>query len=336
MDATPPAWDLHRSFLSVLRWGSLSAAARELELTQPTLGRHIAELERALGVPLFVRSQSGLAPTEAALALRPHAEAMAAAAAALVRAASGEADEPQGSIRLTASEIIGVEVLPPILAAFREAHPKIVIELALSNINQDLSRRDADIAVRMARPTQAALVARRLGDVPIHLYAHKSYLARHGMPHRIEDLAQHTLVGFDSDASSIRAFRQTGVPITRELFALRSDSDHAQLAAVRAGFGIGGCQDAIAARMPALVPVLPDAFRYAIEMWLVMHEDLRGSRRVRLLYDHLAGALSDYAAYRPGKPARSGGGQGRGDGLYPRTLRKKSPAKRVTRGGAAR
>lgn len=336
MDKTLPGWDLHRSFLSVLREGSLSAAARALDLTQPTLGRHIAELERVLGVPLFVRSQSGLAPTEAALALRPHAEAMAAAAAAMVRAASGAVDEPHGSIRLTASEIIGVEVLPPILSQFREAHPKIVIELALSNTNQDLSRRDADIAVRMARPTQSALVARRLGDISIGLYAHKTYLARHGTPRRVEDLVHHALVGFDSDASSIRAFRQTGLPITRDLFALRSDSDHAQLAAVRSGFGIGGCQDAIAARLPALVPVMTGAFHYSLEMWLVMHEDLRASRRVRLLFDHLAEALSAYAAFRPGKPARNGGGQGRDDGLYPRTLRKKSPAKSVTRGGAAR
>lgn len=336
MDKSAPGWDLHRSFLSVLRQGSLSAAARELDLTQPTIGRHVAELERALGVPLFVRSQSGLAPTEAALALRPHAEAMATAAAAMARVASGTADEPHGVIRLTASEIVGVEVLPPILAAFREAHPKIVIELALSNANQDLSRRAADIAVRMARPTQSALVARRLGDVLIGLYAHKSYLARHGTPRRVEDLAHHALVGFDADASAVRAYRQTGLPITRDLFALRSDSDHAQLAAVRAGFGIGGCQAAIAARTPELAPVLTGAFRYTLEMWLVMHEDLRTSRRVRLLYDHLAEALSAFAAFRPGKPARNGGGQGGDDGLYPRTLRKKPLAKSVTRGGAAR
>ncbi len=336
MDKTLPGWDLHRSFLSVLRQGSLSAAARELELTQPTLGRHIAELEKSLGVPLFVRSQSGLAPTEAALALRPHAEAMAAAAAAMLRAASGAADEPHGSIRITASEIIGVEVLPPILAAFREAHPRIVIELSLSNLNQDLSRRDADIAVRMARPTQSALVARRLGEIGISLYAHKDYLARHGTPRRLEDLAHHALIGFDSDASSVRAFRQSGLPITRDLFALRSDSDHAQLAALRAGFGVGGTQDAIAARTPELVRLLPGAFHTALEMWLVMHEDLRTSRRVRLLYDHLAEALARYAAFRPGKTKQNRGGQGRDDGLYPRTLRKKPTARRVTRGGAAR
>jgi DNA-binding transcriptional LysR family regulator len=300
MASAPPGWDLYRSFLSVLRLGSLSAAARELDLTQPTLGRHIQELEASLGQALFSRSQAGLMPTRAALQLQPHAEAMASAASALLRAASGALDEPEGSIRLTTSEIMGVEVLPPILAAFREAHPKIVIELSLSNTNQDLLRRDADIAVRMARPTQSALLAKRLGAVPVGLFAHRRYLARHPAPETLEELARdHAIIGFDADATAIRSFRQSGLPITRDLFAFRSDSDHAQLAAMRAGFGIAGCQKRIAARDPHLVPVLPDAFRFALEMWLVMHEDLRASRRVRLLYDHLAEALSVYA----GEPA---------------------------------
>jgi DNA-binding transcriptional LysR family regulator len=300
MASVPPGWDLYRSFLSVLRLGSLSAAARELDLTQPTLGRHIQELEASLGQALFSRSQAGLMPTRAALQLQPHAEAMASAASALLRAASGALDEPEGSIRLTTSEIMGVEVLPPILAAFREAHPKIVIELSLSNTNQDLLRRDADIAVRMARPTQSALLAKRLGAVPVGLFAHRRYLARHPAPETLEELARdHAIIGFDADATAIRSFRQSGLPITRDLFAFRSDSDHAQLAAMRAGFGIAGCQKRIAARDPHLVPVLPDAFRFALEMWLVMHEDLRASRRVRLLYDHLAEALSVYA----GEPA---------------------------------
>lgn len=296
MASAPPGWDLYRSFLAVLRLGSLSAAARELELTQPTLGRHIQELETALGQSLFTRSQSGLLPTRAALQLHPHAEAMASAASALLRAASGALDEPEGSVRLTTSEIMGVEVLPPILAAFREAHPKVVIELSLSNLNQDLLRRDADIAVRMARPTQAALLARRLGSVPVGLFAHRRYLARHGMPESLDDLARnHTLVGFDADASALRSFRQTGLPITRDLFAFRSDSDHAQLAAIRSGFGIGGCQTRIAARDPDLVAVLPGVVRFDLEMWLAMHEDLRASRRVRLLHDHLAEALLTHA-----------------------------------------
>lgn len=290
-----PGWELYRSFLSVVRFGSLSAAARELELTQPTLGRHIAELESDLGVALFVRSQSGVSPTEAALALKPHAEAMEAAAAAFIRASSGAADEPEGSVRVTASEFVGVEVLPPILTAFREAHPKIAVELSLSNLNQDLLRRDADIAVRMMRPTQAALIAQRLGSVVIGLFAHRSYLSRHGVPKSVADLANHALIGFDADVGALRAYRQTGLPISREIFAFRSDSEHAQLAALRSDFGIGGCQANVAARNPDLMPVLPREFRVELEMWLVMHEDQRGIRRIRLLYDHLAARLGAYA-----------------------------------------
>jgi DNA-binding transcriptional LysR family regulator len=301
---TQLTWDLCRSLLAVIRQGSLSAAARDLGLTQPTLGRHIAEIEEALGTTLFVRSQMGLAPTEAALLLKPHAEAMEAAAAALQRTASGGANEPRGIVRVTASEMIGVEVLPPILAQFHAAHPGIVIELALSNLNQDLSRRDADIAVRMARPTQSALVAQKLGEVTISLYAHRSYLARAGTPRTVDELARHAIIGFDQDPWSLRYFRQSGVPVTRERFVLRSDSEHAQLAALRAGFGIGGCQDGIARRNPELVAILPDTLHFGLEMWLVMHEDLRAARRVRLLYDHLAKHLRAYAAQGARKTAR--------------------------------
>jgi DNA-binding transcriptional LysR family regulator len=292
MDAT---WDLYRSFLGVLRAGSLSAAARELGLTQPTLGRHIDALEDALGTKLFARSRHGLMPTSTALELVPHAEAMEAAAAALTRAASGESDEPSGAVRLTASNMIGAEVLPSILAAFRERHPKIAIELVLSNRNQDLSRRDADIAIRMIRPTQKALIAKRLGHVQIGLYAHRDYLARHGVPANIDELAAHALIGFDRDAAAFRSLRGA-LSVSREIFALRTDDDYAQLNALRAGFGIGGAQAGIAARDTALVPVLSNAIGFKLEMWLVMHEDLRASRRVRLLFDHLATALKAYAA----------------------------------------
>jgi DNA-binding transcriptional LysR family regulator len=288
-------WDLYRSFLGVLRFGSLSAAARELGLTQPTLGRHVDALEASLGTSLFARSRHGLAPTPAALALVPHAEAMEAAALALVRAASGEAGEPAGAVRVTASNFIGAEVLPAMLTEFRERHGAIAIELVLSDRNQDLSRRDADIAVRMVRPTQKALVARRLGHVRIGLYAHKRYLARRTMPRSIDDLPAHDIIGFDRDSSAIRAMG-AGLAISRELFALRTDDSAAQLAHLRAGFGIGGCQLGVAARHPELVPVLAGQVGFKLEMWLVMHEDLKASRRVRLLFDHLARSLKAYAA----------------------------------------
>jgi DNA-binding transcriptional LysR family regulator len=294
MSTAPPDWDLYRSFLGVMTHGSLSAAARTLGLTQPTVGRHVEALEAALGAPLFTRSPGGLRPTDTALALRPHAEAMASAAEALIRTASGETDAVRGVIRLTASEIVGAEVLPAILTAFHELYPQIVIEMVLSNRQEDLLRRDCDIAVRMVRPTQDALLARRIGSVDLGLFAHRRYIERHGTPQMLTDPA-HFAVGFDRDASVMRAVNALNLPLDRDFFAYRSDSDLAQLAALRAGFGIGGCMFGIARRDENLVQVLP-GIGFDLEMWVVMHEDLKASRRMKLMFDHLAVALTAYAA----------------------------------------
>lgn len=290
-----PDWSHYRSFLAVVTTGSLSGAARALGLTQPTVGRHIEALEAALGgAALFTRSPGGLLPTETALALRPHAEAMALAAEALIRTASGEADAVRGSIRITASEVIGAEVLPPILTDFHEAHPEVAVELVLSNRPEDLLRREADIAVRMVRPTQDALLAKRIGSVGLGLFAHRSYLQKHGVPTSLAEAGQ-AAIGFDREPSVARAAEALGVPLPRELFSFRSDSDLAQLAAIRAGFGVGGCQLGIARRDPNLVPVLTD-LGFDLEVWVVMHEDLKTSRRMRLMFDHLVEALTAYVA----------------------------------------
>ncbi len=295
MTTNEPGWDLYRSFLAVMREGSLSAAARALGMTQPSLGRHMRQLETDLGVALFARSPQGLTPTESAHELVPHAQAMAAASAALRRAASASNHEIRGVVRLTCSEVVGAEVLPPMLAVFRRRHPGIIIELSLSNQSEDLLRKDADIAVRMLRPAQTALVARRIGSIPLGLHAHRSYLKTYGRPRSVPDLQQHALIGFDRETPALRAYRGR-LPFWREDFALRTDNDLAQLAAIRAGFGIGICQCPIARRDRELVHLLPDAFALELDTWLVMHEDLRASRRVRLLYDHLAQALGVYAS----------------------------------------
>jgi DNA-binding transcriptional LysR family regulator len=199
------SWELYRSFLGVLREGSLSGAARALGVAQPTIGRHIAELEGALGLPLFTRSQTGLLPTEAARALRSHAEAMDSTAASFRRAAESHGDGVRGTVRISASDVMGAEVLPPILASLRLQHPQLTIELVLTNRVQDLLRREADIAVRMTQPKQDVLVACRVADAAIGLHAHKDYLARHSTPKKPEDLAQHTLIGFDEETAFIRA-----------------------------------------------------------------------------------------------------------------------------------
>jgi DNA-binding transcriptional LysR family regulator len=293
---TDPDWTHYRAFLAVLREGSLSGAARALGLAQPTLGRQIAELERALGAALFIRSSRGLLPTDAARDIAPHAAAMAAAAGAMMRAASGGASDATGVVRITASEIVGAEVLPPLLAQFRRANPGVKIELALSNRVEDLLRGEADIAVRMARPSQEALVARRIGSAALGLYAHRLYLASAPPLTTVAALTRdHALIGFDRETPFLREL-MTRLPVGRDQFALRSDSDLAQLAAIRAGFGVGLIQHGIARRDPDLVAILPGQIELSLEIWLALHEDLRASRRLRLMMDHLATGLTEYAA----------------------------------------
>jgi DNA-binding transcriptional LysR family regulator len=287
-------WDLFQSLEAVLEAGSLSGAARLRGLTQPTLGRHIEALERGLGAPLFVRSPRGLQPTELALDLRPHLREMAGAAAAALREGRRGAAALEGTVRLTASEVVGGEVLPQILASFRRRHPQIAVELVLSNEAQDLLRREADIAVRMAPPVQSALVARKVGEIPLGLFATREHLEAAGRPQRLADLAGCTLIGVDSPRR-LAQLPGFDLPLTRDLFAFRSDSDLAQLAALRAGLGIGVCQVQLGRRY-ALERVLPEHVVHRLGVWIVMHEDLKASRRMRAMFDALVEGLSAYVA----------------------------------------
>ena len=295
MNSIEPSWDLYRTFLAVLREGSLSGAARALGLTQPTVSRHVEALEDTLGGALFVRSPRGITATERASELRPFAEALAATAAALVRAAAAHGAEVRGAVRLTASEIVGGEVLPPILTALRERHPNLVVELVLSNAAQDLLQRDADIAVRMFEPAQEALVARRIGDIAIGMFAHRRYLEQRGTPASLADLAGHALIGFDTETPALRAMLGAIPGLSRDVFTFRADSDLAQLAALRAGLGVGGCQLGVARRDPDLVRIVPEV-EFSLPMWLAMHEDLRTTPRCRAVFDGLVEGLGAYVA----------------------------------------
>jgi DNA-binding transcriptional LysR family regulator len=295
MTSPDPGWELYRSFLAVVAEGSLSGAGRRLGLSQPTVGRHVEALEQALGgLVLFTRSPAGLTPTDAALELAKHVETMAAASEAAVRAVSAESGEARGVVRLTASEVVGAEVLPAMLTDFHEIHPGVVVELVLSNRTDDLLRREADIAVRMTPPTQAALLSKKLGTVRFHLYAHRKYVELHGLPQTAADALSRPLIGFDRRPSlSPETLKSLGAP-TRETFALRCDSDLAGLAALRCGYGLGMCQTPLAAMDKDLLAVSALPLTFSLGMWLVMHEDLRGVRRMRLMFDHLAEGLTGY------------------------------------------
>ncbi|UYY57539.1 LysR family transcriptional regulator [Sphingomonas sp. S2-65] len=286
------SWDLYRSFAAVLRTGSLSAAARALDLTQPSVSRHIEALEQSVGGALFVRSQRGLSPTDRALAMKPYAEQLVAASAALLRSASADAGAVAGSVRITASEMVGVMHLPPLLAALRRAHPELSSELVVSNTVDDLLQRHADIAIRMVEPTQQALIAKRVGGVTLGLHAHRDYLERRGVPASADDLAGHDVIGPETMVPAVRFVMQALPVLTQIPFAMRSDSDLVHFAAIRGGVGIGICQVELAQRDPALVRVLPDAFAFVLPIWIVMHEDLRAIARCRVVFDALAAGLA--------------------------------------------
>ena len=298
MTSTEPNWDLYRSFLSVLQEGSLSGAARALGLTQPTVGRHIDALEQTLGLSLFTRSQAGFIATDAAHALQPYAETLASASSALLRAASGmgrgEDAQIKGAVRVTASEVVSIEVLPPILARLREAPPGITNELAVSNRIENLLRRDADIAVRMQRPQQDVLVARRIGNIELGFHAHRRYLERHGTPRTWAELAQHALIGIDRESTRARNIMPLLAALEGGNYAVRSDSDLVHLSSIRAGLGIGICQVRLAQREPALVRVIPDLLTVPLDTWLAMHENLRSNPACAAVYTALAAGLEDY------------------------------------------
>lgn len=287
-------WERQRAFIAVMREGSLSGAARALRIAQPTVRRRIEDLEREHGIVLFTRSPTGLLPTAIAHELAAHAEAMSSAARSFARAASAEAGSPAGTVRITASEVVGVEVLPPILAGLRDRHPGLVIELALNNRSENLLDRQADIAIRMVRPVQDALVARHIGAIRLGLYTRRSYLEAHGTPASLDAVRSAGLIGFESETPGIRTLRDRGLSFGPDDFIFRTDSDLGQLAAIRAGVGIGVCHVALGERDPELVRVLPDDFKMEFETWVVTHEDLRQVRRVRLVFDALVDGLTAY------------------------------------------
>ncbi|WP_339763105.1 LysR family transcriptional regulator [uncultured Hoeflea sp.] len=296
-------WDHYRTFLAILQEGSQSGAARMLGLTQPTVSRHLDALEFAAGKPLFLRSYQGLLPTETALSMRSYAETMAASAAALARAASGDSASPEGTVRISVSEVVGIEVLPPILAQLQERYPRLAIELSLSDAVEDLLKQQADIAVRMVEPTQGALVSRKIGGIPIGVFAHRRYLDRHGWPGSLDELAGHRLIGFDRQLTYIREAIKSYPAMAGMRFDFRSDSNAAQLAMIRAAGGIGMCQVGLAAHDPDLVQLFPEEFDLHLMTFLVMHENLRMVPRCRAVFDALADGLLAYRGTAQGSNA---------------------------------
>jgi DNA-binding transcriptional LysR family regulator len=294
-------WNLLRALGAVLDQGSFTRAAARLGTSQPTLSRQIATLEAQLGTPLFERGARRLQPTPAALALADPAQRMGAAAQACALAADAvgsAADDLAGTVRLTASEVVSAEVLPGLIADLAHRHPQIQIELVPGDTLSNLLEREADIAVRMLRPTQGTLITRHIADWPLGLYAHRRLIDSHGLP-TPATLAQHRWVGFDQSTQMLDGFRAAGHVVDRRFFALRCDSQPVNLAMVRAGVGIGVVMAPLARRLPDLVPVLPELRLPVLPVWLTAHRELRASRRLQLVFQHLATGLTAWGAAAP-------------------------------------
>ncbi len=293
---TEPDWTLWRSFAVVVAEGSLSGAARRLGLSQPTVGRHVDALEGALGSTLFDRVLTGLKPS--ALALRLY-EPVAAAEQALAEAAmiaEGAGGELAGTVRITASQVVSHYLLPGMILPIREGLPQVQIELVPSDSAENLLMREADIAIRMFRPTQLDLVTRKLGELPVVPCAHARYLERRGMPVEIEDLSSHDLIGLDRSETLIEGAKRIGFPLRREDFVLRTDNQPLAWELIKAGLGIGFAQASLIKDTPGMRAILPQLRIPPLEVWLTTHRDLIVNARIRAVYDHLARELVGHIA----------------------------------------
>jgi DNA-binding transcriptional LysR family regulator len=293
-------WALMPSFLAVLDAGSLLAASRQLQQSQPTLGRHIASLETQLGAALFERTGRGLTPTALARQIAEHARAMQDAADSLQRSLSKSGEVLSGTVRLTASQTVAAYLLPPILTKMRQVLPEIQIEVVSSNDVKNLLRREADIALRMVRPEQDSLIARKVASIGLGTYAHVNYLKKKGEPRVPRELLSHELIGYDLTSTIVQGFRAFGEPVSREQFSLRSDDHILHWQAVRAAFGIGFISHYLAKTDRRVKRILPKLQIADLPVWLTTHREIHGNPRIRRVYDFLAdniaAALTDTEA----------------------------------------
>jgi DNA-binding transcriptional LysR family regulator len=285
-------WSLIRSFLAVADGGSLSAAARATGISQPSLGRHIAAAESALGTRLFQRDARGQKLTPAGLALLPAAKDMAAAAARLSLAATAQHTAMTGTVRITASRIVSAHFLPRILARLRQQEPGIQLEIAPSDTVENLLFHAADLAVRMVRPTQGDLIARRVATMQLKLYAARILIEQRGAPRTTAELKQMDFVGFDQSDQIIRVMADLGHRVDRSFFPLRCDDQLVHLALVRAGCGVAAMPAAIGDAEPSLQRLDSVIDLPALPVWLVAAPGLRDTPRIARVWDALAEGLA--------------------------------------------
>ena len=289
-------WNHVRAFLATAEEGSLSAAARVLGLTQPTIGRQVTALEDELGIMLFERAGRSLTLTQSGIEVLDHVRAMAEAANKMYLTASGQSQSIEGKVRITASDMMSAYILPPALKQLRTTAPLLEIDVIASNDIRDLLQREADIAIRHVRPEQPDLIARLVREETAHFYAAQSYLDTRGMPALSEELSKHDFISFVDASQMLEYLEPLGLGLTRDNFRLGSESGIVAWELVRAGLGIAVMSDDIAARFPDIEPVLTEVDPFVFPVWLTTHRELHTSRRIRLTFDLLADFLSEKRA----------------------------------------
>ncbi len=284
-------WNRARAFLVTAEEGSLSAAARALGMAQPTLGRQVRAFEEEVGVLLFERIGNGLKLTSSGLELVEHVRAMGEAAGRVSLTASGQSQQVEGAVCITATEVAAAFVLPPIVAKLRKAEPGITVEVVATNNVSDLRRREADIAIRSGRPTDPDLIARMLRSDTACLYASESYLERIGNPQTSEDMLRAEFMGFDQQQQYIDGLNQLGLKVTSQHFPIICNNHIVQWQMVKQGMGVGVMISQVGDAEPGVRLAAPWLPAFEIEVWLVAHRELNTSRRVRLVFDFLASEL---------------------------------------------
>ena len=285
-------WNHLRAFLETAQAGSLSAAARRLHMSQPTLGRQVAALERQLGIALFERVGRNLQVTDAGLALLEHARTMGAAADELSLAATGQSQAVEGLVSVSATDAVAAYILPPIVERLQMEAPGIVVEIVSSNAIADLRRREADIAIRHVPPEQPDLIGRLLREATAGFFASEAWVARHGHPRTAEEAAPHRFIGADRTGGFLEYVRAHGLPLNQTNFSVLSENSVVNWQLVQRGLGIGVMMDEIAAATPNVIRVLDEVPPVRFPIWLVTHRELRTARRIRVVFDRLAHALS--------------------------------------------
>lgn len=288
-------WNQARAFLATVEEGSLSAAARKLGLTQPTLGRHVAALEADLDVVLFEHVGRSLILTPSGLELVDHVKAMFDAAARVSLTASGQSQAVEGKVCITAADVMSAHILPAALVQLRKIAPRLEIEVLATNDIRDLQLREADIAIRHVQPDQPNLIAKLIGEGSAHFYASKAYLDKHGRPACKSDLCKHDFVGFGDNETLIATLNQMGLALTPENFRVGSASGLVAWEIARGGLGITITMDKVGDAYDDMERVLPEIGPMLFPIWLTVHKEIHTSRRIRVVYDLLSYYLKKHA-----------------------------------------